>query len=153
MPARRVNPYRVKTHYSYTVSELAACLKVHKNSVRNWQREGLEPVDRSRPVLFQGATIRAFLVKRNKARKQPCPPRTLYCLRCRQPRAPALGMVDYLPITETSGNLRALCEHCETTMPPPRAQGPDHHCHARLCGPIGGRPAKPNWEGASLPQL
>jgi hypothetical protein len=116
MPARRVNPYRVKTHYSYTARELADCVGVHKNTVRNWRREGLEPVDKGRPVLFQGATVRAFLLERNEARKQPCPPGTLYCLRCRQPRAPALGMVDYLPMTSTSGNLRAICETCEAMM-------------------------------------
>jgi hypothetical protein len=116
MPARRVNPYRVKLHYSYSVGELASLLKVHKNTVRNWLRAGLEPIHQCRPLLFQGATVRAFLSKCNKARKRPCSPGTLYCLRCRQPRRAALGMIDYIPMTDTSGNLRAICEHCETIM-------------------------------------
>ena len=116
MPARRVNPCRVKRYYSYSVSALADCLGVHKNTVRHWQRHGLEPIDDCRPVLFQGATVRDFLLKRNKARKQPCLPGTLFCLRCRQPRPPALGMVDYVPITATGGNLRAICETCDTMM-------------------------------------
>jgi hypothetical protein len=106
----------VKLHRSYSVPELAACLAVHKNTIRNWQGEGLEPVDSSRPVLFDGASIRAFLLRRNKARKRPCPPGTLYCLRCREPRAPALGMVDYVPMTPDNGNLRALCGYCEGVM-------------------------------------
>ena len=55
MPVCRANPCRVKLHRSYTVPELAACLAVHKNTIRNWQREGLEPVNRSRPILFDGA--------------------------------------------------------------------------------------------------
>jgi hypothetical protein len=116
MPVCRANPYRVKLHRSYTVPELAACLAVHKNTIRNWQREGLEPVNSSRPILFDGASIRAFLMTRNKARKRPCAPGTLYCLRCREPRAPALGMVDYVPITPDSGNLRAHCGQCEGLM-------------------------------------
>ena len=41
MSARRANPNAIKLHYSYTVGELAAVLGVHKNTVRNWQREGL----------------------------------------------------------------------------------------------------------------
>jgi hypothetical protein len=116
MPARRVNPNRVKLHYSYSVDELARCLGVHKNTVRHWQAKGLEPIDNARPILFQGAAIRDFLTKRNSIRKTPCPPGTLYCFHCRSPRAPALGMVDYVPMRPGSGNLRALCACCETMM-------------------------------------
>ena len=116
MAARRVNPRAVKQHRSYSVSELAACFGVHKNTVRHWQRDGLTPLDSWRPVLFQGATVRAFLVARNASRKRPCPPGTFYCFRCREPRSPALGMVDYLPINANSGNVRAICGTCETVM-------------------------------------
>jgi len=116
MPARRVNPNRVKSHFSYTASELAVCLGVHKNTVRNWQRKGLEALDGQRPVLFQGATVRAFLKSQRTSRKRPCAPGTMYCLSCRAPRRPALGMVDYQPMRTGSGNLRALCEVCETAM-------------------------------------
>ncbi len=116
MPARRVNPNRVKLHRSYSVEELARCLDVHKNTVRHWQAQGLVPIDRGRPVLFQGAAVRDFLTKRNSSRKTPCPPETLYCFRCRTPRAPALGMVDFVPMRPGSGNLRAICECCEAVM-------------------------------------
>lgn len=116
MPARRVNPNRVKLHRSYSVEELARCLDVHKNTVRHWQGKGLEPIDTGRPILFQGATVRAFLANRNSSRKRPCPPGTLYCLRCRAPRSPALGMVDFIPMRPGSGNLCALCGCCEATM-------------------------------------
>ena len=99
MAARRSNHRRVKMHRSYSVQELAACCGVHKNTVRNWQRQGLEPIDGNRPVLFQGTSVRAFLSSRNASRKSPCPPGTFYCFRCRGPRPPAQAMVDYLPIT------------------------------------------------------
>ena len=116
MAAHRANPQRVKLHRSYSVAELVACLGVHKNTVRLWQRNGLEPIDASRPVLFQGATVRAYLAKRNASRKCPCPPGKLYCFRCRQPRPPALGMLDYFAVTPVSGNLRALCGACGGMM-------------------------------------
>ena len=51
MAARRVNPHVVKLHRSYSVPELATRLAVHKNTVRQWQRDGLAPIDASRPVL------------------------------------------------------------------------------------------------------
>ena len=116
MAARRVNPRAVKLHRSYSVPELAACFGVHKNTVRHWQRDGLKPLDGGRPVLFQGAIVRAFLSTRNASRKRPCPPGMLYCFRCREPRPPALGMIDYLSINAISGNVRAICATCETVM-------------------------------------
>ena len=116
MAARRVNPRAVKLHRSYSVPELAACFGVHKNTVRHWQRAGLTPLDGGRPVLFQGAIVRAFLSTRNASRKRPCPPGTLYCFRCREPRSPALGMVDFVSINDKSGNIRAICETCGTVM-------------------------------------
>ena len=116
MGNRRANPCRVKRHYSYTTGELATALDVHKNTIRHWQRAGLEPIDTSRPLLFHGEAVRAFLTRRNTARKSPCPPGTIYCLRCRQPRQPALGMVDYVPMKLATGNLRALCETCGSMM-------------------------------------
>ena len=64
MAARRVNPRAVKLHRSYSVPELAACFGVHKNTVRHWQRDGLKPIDGGRPLLFQGAVVRAFLSTR-----------------------------------------------------------------------------------------
>lgn len=116
MPARRVDPRAVKLNRTYDVAELAARLGVHKNTVRHWQAEGLKPIDRRRPVLFHGSTIRAFLSGRSASRKSPCPPGTLYCFKCRAPRPPALGMVDYIPISTTGGNVRAICATCETVM-------------------------------------
>ena len=116
MPARRVNPYRVKLHRPYSVQELAECLGVHKNTVRHWQEVGLTAIDRNRPTLFEGATARAFLLARQTSRKCPCPPGTIYCLKCREPNAPALGMVEFIPGKGTTGNLMALCGTCGTIM-------------------------------------
>ena len=116
MATRRANPQLVKLHRSYSVPELSACLKVHANTVREWQRGGLKPIDNARPILFQGAAVRAFLAKRNADRKRPCGPGMLYCFRCRVPCVPALSLVDYLPLTPATGNLRALCETCGGLM-------------------------------------
>ena len=116
MSVRRINPKLIKLHRTYSVVELARRLGVHKNSVRNWQTAGLQSIDTAKPFLFAGATVRAFHQKRNEDRKRPCPPGTLYCLCCGVPRAPALAMVEYVPLTPTAGNARAICEVCERVM-------------------------------------
>jgi hypothetical protein len=116
MPARRINPYRVKRNRSYTASELSALLGVHKNTVRHWQRDGLEAIDRGRPALFLGYAVRSFLAERRARRKRPCAPGTFFCFRCREPREPALNTVEYFELKPGKGNLRALCGTCTTIM-------------------------------------
>lgn len=116
MPPNRANLQRVKLHRIYSAAELATCCGVHKNTVRQWLANGLQPVSYGRPTLFDGATVRAFLAKRNASRKRPCPPGTLYCFKCRRPREPAMGMVEATRQNATTGNLRAICEACGTMM-------------------------------------
>lgn len=116
MAERRANPNLVKLNRTYDTSQLAACCGVHKNTVLNWRMAGLEPIDNCKPIIFHGSAVRDFLKNRNAKRKQPCGPGRLYCFRCREPRAPALGLVDYVPLTAKSGNLKAFCAICETVM-------------------------------------
>jgi hypothetical protein len=78
MPAKRINPNRVKVHYSYTATELAKRLGVHKNTIRNWSRNGLRPLA-GRPILFHGGSVRGFLAASNANRRKPCLPGTFYC--------------------------------------------------------------------------
>lgn len=116
MPPRRINPRLIKLHRPYSVEEAASALDVHKNSVRRWITQGLPVVDKSRPVLMLGHVLRAHLEGKRKAAKRPCPPGTIYCFKCREPKAPALGMVEFIPGKGTTGNLAALCETCGTMM-------------------------------------
>lgn len=116
MPARRINPRLIKLHRPYSVEEVARTLGVHKNSVRGWINGGLPTVDRSRPVLIFGHELRDYLESKRKSAKRPCPPGTLYCFKCRQPRAPAMGMIEATCQNASTGNLTALCEDCGTMM-------------------------------------
>lgn len=117
MSRTRLNPCLSKIHRSYTVEEVARLYGLHRNTVRSWLNGGgLAAIDCGRPVLVQGKALRAFLETRRAGAKRPCPAGTLYCFKCRQPRAPALGMADFIVSNAGSGNLRALCDVCGSTM-------------------------------------
>jgi len=113
---RYPNPRLVKIHRSYTVEEVARILQKHKNTVRAWIKQGLRSIDGRRPTLIHGLELASFLQNRRTSGKQPCPPGYMYCLKCRSPKRPAAGMADYLPISDTSGNLRAICPECGKFM-------------------------------------
>ena len=114
--ARHPNSKRVKLHRTYTVAGAATCLAVHANTIRNYLRNGLTPIDGKRPVLILGVVLRAFLEERRAKGRQTCQPGEMYCLRCKAPRRPAGDIADYIPTTATIGNLRALCPDCEGLM-------------------------------------
>jgi hypothetical protein len=116
MPARRINPRLMKLHRPYSVEEAARALGAHKNSVRRWIKAGLPTVDNTRPVLILGSDFQQWWGKRRKGAKRPLKPGQLYCFKCRQPKAPALGMVEYAASNATTGNLKAMCETCGTMM-------------------------------------
>lgn len=113
MSKRLPNPRLAKIHRNYTVEEVASRYKVHRNTVRRWIRQGLPTCDARRPLLILGADLSAFLTRKRTQNKRPCKPGEIYCVRCRVPRSPALGMAEYQPLTPTGGNLIALCPACE----------------------------------------
>ncbi|NLH81429.1 MAG: helix-turn-helix domain-containing protein [Phyllobacteriaceae bacterium] len=112
----RADVRRVKIHRTYTVQELARITGMHDHTVRAWIKAGLATLEDARPILVSGAEAKRFLTARSKARKRPCGPGRFYCFRCREPREPALDMADYVPVTETTGDLSALCPACGTIM-------------------------------------
>lgn len=112
MGRHSINSRRIKIHHSYTVDDVARALKVSKGTVRNWLKHGLVALDHRRPILILSSDLRHFLQERRAKAKRPCPPGHIYCLRCRQPKRPGLGMVEYIPCTGTAGNLRGICPDC-----------------------------------------
>ena len=112
----RINPRRAKLHRSYTIVELADRLDVHKHTVRGWVKAGLPTVDGTRPALIHGDEFQVWWRARAKAKKRPLQPGQLYCVKCREGKIPALRMVEYVQLSRTSGNLKALCECCGTMM-------------------------------------
>ena len=113
---KRLNARRVKIHRSYTVEEAAKLFGAHKNTVRNWLKEGLPKVDARRPILILGRHLASFVHARRQSRRQRCAAGELYCFKCRKPRRSVAGRADYLPTSGAAGNLRGICADCGTRM-------------------------------------
>lgn len=116
MKKRLYNPNLAKMHRNYTVEEVASVYGVFKGTVRAWIKAGLPVLDDKRPMLILGSDLAAFHQAKRMKNKQKCQPGEMYCVRCRAPKSPALGMADYKPITETMGNLIAICPACNSIM-------------------------------------
>ena len=112
--ARRTPNYRlVKKDRSYTVEQVARLFGIHRNTVRNWMRRGLEPIDDKRPIVFDGRDLAAFLEARRNKRRCRLKPGEIYCPPYHAAREPAGDMAEYVPFSETRGNLRGICPTCD----------------------------------------
>ncbi len=59
--SRRHDPTKARRHWVYTREELSEMFGVCDNTITNWIRRGLEPIDTKRPQLFTGYKVRQVL--------------------------------------------------------------------------------------------
>jgi excisionase family DNA binding protein len=107
---------RIKSLRSYTFEEAARDLGVHRNTVRHWVKAGLQVIRDKRPYLIVGGDLAEFLTQRREARRQPCQPGQMYCLKCRKPQEPAGRMADFEASSATAGALVGICPACQRLM-------------------------------------
>jgi hypothetical protein len=112
MGYRHPNPRLAKIHRNYSVDDVSRLFKIHKNTVRNWLKQGLEAIDNQRPTLIRGQELCRFLTERRARSKQTCGPGRIYCLPCRAPKVPAGMMAECVPTSNTNGNLHGICPDC-----------------------------------------
>jgi hypothetical protein len=116
MANRNHSTRHVKRRRLYDVRAAARVLGATPNTVRHWARNGLTAVPGLRPLVFRGVDILDFFRQRRAKRKQASGPGRLYCLKCRAPKKPAGGMVDYRPLSPKRGMLIGLCPDCNGLM-------------------------------------
>lgn len=116
MAVGRHNPRRAKMHFSYTIAQAADLYGVHRQTVRHWLGNGLQPNDAGKPVLIHGGELNRFHAARRTAGKQPCGPDELYCLGCKAPRRPAGSIADFTRGSGTGGTVTGICPECDNMM-------------------------------------
>jgi hypothetical protein len=112
MGRRHPNPRLAKINRTYAVEDVSRLFQIHKNTVRVWLRQGLNPIDNQRPTLLLGSELRRFLVARRVGTKQRCGPGRIFCLPCRAPKIPAGSMAECVVAGETTGTLQGICPDC-----------------------------------------
>jgi hypothetical protein len=113
---RRYDARRAKLHRNYTATEIARLFRVNIGTVWKWSRNGLEPIDRHRPFLFMGATIREYIGALNPPHR-PMQPGELFCVgSCNRPVYPKGDVVTLVPRTQTSADFHGICPHCGSRM-------------------------------------
>jgi hypothetical protein len=94
------------------VEELSRLFNVHKNTIRRWLKQSLEPIDGLRPIVVRGESVRRFLEDRRSQGRRPCGPGRIYCLPCRAPKVPAGKMAECLVSSGSTGTLCGICPDC-----------------------------------------
>jgi hypothetical protein len=112
MGNRNPNPRLAKIHRCYSVDDVSRLFQIHKNTVRNWLRQGLVAIDEQRPTLVRGREIARFLTERRARSKQACGPGRIYCLPCRGPKVPAGKIAECVASSDTVGSLQGICPDC-----------------------------------------
>jgi len=116
MRRRYPNPRLAKALFTYSVAEMAVLYGCHRNTVRNWFRLGLEPVDDKRPALVKGDVLNAFHASRRAAGKRPCGLGELYCAPCRKPQRPAGDLIEIDEINAKVWKVSGICPDCNRLL-------------------------------------
>jgi len=117
MARKALDPRRVKLHWPYTVNEIAELFGQHPHTVRRWLQCGLVPVEGAqRPTLVRGKELQRFITAKRAKRRRTCPPGTIFCMKCREPRVPSANLAEVRWLSATAANLIGICPVCDSMM-------------------------------------
>ncbi len=111
---RVFNTTLIKGTLSYTTMEAATRLDVHKRTIEEWYKAGLDRIDDHKPFLIHGSDLIAFIEERQGARKQVCKPDQLYCVKCRMPRESRDHCVDIRFLSAKRLMIYGCCACCHS---------------------------------------
>jgi len=111
--AKRVSTRKIKKHRLYRYDEAGGALGVSPHTVRSWRSLGLQVMATTTPHYILGAELIRYIEDKKAKRTVKMALDQMYCFKCKEPRKPLWGLVDYVPSTDTRGRLMGLCEACE----------------------------------------
>jgi hypothetical protein len=111
---------RARADMLYTGPDVLALYDISRNTLANWERQGLKRVDP--PVratvtspgtrLYLGEDLNAFHAKRRADSKRPCVDDQLYCLPCQQHQPLKGREVIFESLSSIAGSLHWTCPDC-----------------------------------------
>jgi hypothetical protein len=117
MGHKRINICLIKKYRSYSRSDLADGLGVDKNTILNWEAEGMKPIDAKNHKLYHSDEVRRFLSKRRTANPKKVGPAQFICMSCKQLQNVAPNCIR-LTVNQNPVKFlaRASCNNCGREM-------------------------------------
>lgn len=108
---------------SYSTSEIADLLGVHKRTIQAWHKDGLATIDEdSKPFLFMGEEIKRFLSGKRQSRRIELGAGQFYCPRCRAARNSEPENISIKPTGKRIGKVdefvmvKGICTVCRCRL-------------------------------------
>lgn len=114
--SRRYNIQRIKQTHPYTLDEIAELYEIHKGTVSQWLKEGLEKIDSKRPYLIRGSELKRFLKEKQMKRKRKCREGEIFCLPCKLPQKPVQNQVYAKEQNDRQFRVIGICPKCKRIM-------------------------------------
>jgi hypothetical protein len=84
MEIKRVPYSLIEMHRTYTTKELSDLLRVCKQTIRIWRKQGLSTIKDLQSLLFKGKVVKTYLSELRKKNKTTLEFDENYCLKCRK---------------------------------------------------------------------
>ena len=111
--AKRFKLRGIRIHQSYEVWEVADLLGASEQTVRRWISKGLPVLNSKRPALILGFELKSYLEAVQAKPHSNAALGAIMCMACSERQMPLGLMADYIPTSDVSGRLLALCGVCE----------------------------------------
>jgi hypothetical protein len=108
----RHNPRKAKSHRVYSDADVRALYDVCRNTIRNWIKVGLRPIDGLPPRLFTGAELNRFHADRAAAARRKPVDSEIYCIACGSQQAMSGRTVRLSSVSGVAGYLHWTCPGC-----------------------------------------
>lgn len=110
------NPNFIKSTLSYSINDIAELYGLHKRTVQQWLKQGLQRIDNKKPYLIMGAELKRFIKYKRSKTKQKCQPNEFYCCKCRGPQKSRQNIVDINLINDRQILIMGVCSECHTKI-------------------------------------
>ncbi|PIB25627.1 hypothetical protein BFP76_00355 [Amylibacter kogurei] len=104
-----------KANRVYSVKQVCEICGVTKNTVSGWVKVGLHPSDVTKPYVFQGSSLIAFIEAQSRRDKRSLRLGEFKCFSCRGVFWPDAVAIEYMFSTKYRNvQVRANCDSCKT---------------------------------------